>query len=61
MEKHKSNLVIIDLTQWMTQTEAAKLKGCSKQYISELIRKGKVKIKEVKPLGLKLVDRQYFE
>jgi hypothetical protein len=55
-----SNTITINLNNWITQIEAARIKGCKPQYISELIRLGKVKTFEIKELGLKLVDRHYF-
>lgn len=46
----------IDLTSWISQAEAARLRGVTRQAISKLIRKQKIKILEVG--GHVLVNRQ---
>jgi excisionase family DNA binding protein len=46
----------IDLSQWISQAEAARLRGVSRQAISKLIRKQKLKILEAG--GHVLVNRQ---
>lgn len=53
----KDNTIVIDLGKWMTQIEKAKEKGCKPQYISELIKKGKLKSWPIPELGLHLVER----
>lgn len=50
-------IITIDLSKWMTQIDKANEKGCKPQYISELIRKGKVKSWPIPELGLHLVER----
>ncbi len=63
MNKQQENnaIITIDLSQWITQIDAANKKGCKPQYISELIRLGKVKSWRIEKLGLHLVDKQYFD
>ncbi len=46
----------IDLSQWISQAEAARLRGVTRQAISKLIRKQKLNILEVG--GHVLVNRQ---
>ena len=46
----------IDLSQWISQAEAARLRGVTRQAISKLIRKQKIKTLEVG--GHVLVNRQ---
>jgi hypothetical protein len=61
MALKQHHIITIDLNKWITQVEAARIKGCKPQYISELIKLGKVNTNEIPELGLKLVERQYFE
>lgn len=49
--------IVIDLTKWTTQVDKAKERGCKPQYISELIRLGKIKSWKIPELGLHLVER----
>lgn len=46
----------IDLSQWISQAEAARVRGVTRQAISKLIRKKKIKTLEVG--GYILVSRQ---
>lgn len=56
-KKDTSEVIVINLSEWMTQADKAREKGCSKQYISELIRNGKLKSRKIPELGLHLVQR----
>lgn len=53
----KDTILTIDLNQWMTQAQKAREKGCKPQYISELIRLGKLKSWKIEALDLHLVER----
>lgn len=57
MAHKKDNIITIDTEKWMTQIDKAKAKGCKPQYISELIRLGKLKSWKIDELGLHLVER----
>lgn len=46
----------IDPTEWISQAEAARLRGCTRQAISKLIRKQKLTVLEVG--GHVLVNRK---
>jgi len=57
------NLIIIDLTQWTTQVDKAANtigksgKPVTVEYISKLVRQGKLRSKYIKELGITLVER----
>ena len=59
----KSNTITIDLDKWTTQADKAKQyiskngKSCSPEYISKLIRKGKLQSWKIEQLGLNLVEK----
>ena len=55
MSKYKT--ITIDLSKWQTQAEAAKVKGCSIQYINKLIKLGKLQAERIPELNLVLVQR----
>jgi excisionase family DNA binding protein len=46
----------IDLSQWISQAEAARLRGVTRQAIAKLVKKGKLRILEIG--GYSLVNRQ---
>jgi excisionase family DNA binding protein len=46
----------IDLSQWVSQAEAARLRGVTRQAIAKLVRKGKLKTLEIG--GYSLVNKQ---
>lgn len=54
-----TNFINIDLSQWISQAEAARLRGCTRQAISKLVRKQKLQILEVG--GHVLVNRREVE
>ena len=49
--------IIIDTDKWTTQAEKAKQKGCSIQYISKLIKQGKLLSFPLPVIGLVLVEK----
>ena len=49
--------IIIDTSIWCTQKEKASLMGTSPQYISNLIRQGKMEAWDIPELEIKLVKR----
>lgn len=59
----KANIITIDLSEWTTQVDKAANtigksgKPVSVEYISKLIRKGKLRSKHIKELGITLVER----
>lgn len=59
----KKNIIVIDLDKWTTQSNKAKQyqsqkgKGCSVEYISKLINKGKLKHWKIEELGINLVEK----
>jgi hypothetical protein len=57
MKKEKTTRIIIDLNKWQTQTQLAKEKGCSVEYICKLIRLGKLNTWKIPELGLHLVEK----
>lgn len=60
MSKAKSNTVVIDLDVWTTQSKKAATyngKGCSPEYISKLIKKGKIKNWKIDELSINLVEK----
>lgn len=56
-KQNKGKVITINTGEWMTQIEKAKERGCKPQYISELIRKGKLESWLIPELGLHLVKR----
>lgn len=61
--KKKNTIIIIDLDKWTTQTDKArnykskKGKGTSVEYISKLVRLGKLKSWKIEELNLNLVEK----
>jgi hypothetical protein len=59
----KKNTIIIDLDQWTIPSKKAETfptkagTGCSPEYISKLIKKGKIKSWKIDELGLHLVEK----
>lgn len=59
----KANIITIDLNQWTTQTDKAANyvskngKACSVEYISKLIRLGKLKSWKIEEIGVHLVEK----
>lgn len=59
----KNKILSIDLDQWTTQAKKAATyktpsgKGCSQQYISRLIKIGKLKSLFIPELGINLVEK----
>jgi hypothetical protein len=63
MVKQPSHIITIDLREWTTQVDKAANtigrsgKPVTVEYISKLIRKGKLRSKYIKELGITLVER----
>lgn len=63
MAKQQQYIITIDLREWTTQVDkAANMVGrsgkpVSVEYISKLIRQGKLKSRFIKELGITLVER----
>lgn len=52
--------LIIDLGLWTTQKKLAEKRKCSVEYISKLVKQGKIKTWKIKELNdMTLVDRNY--
>lgn len=58
MSTHKINKILIE-EEWITQAEAARVRGVSRQAINNLIKKGR--IKAIKISSIILVDKKDVE
>jgi predicted transcriptional regulator len=53
----KTKIVTIDLGKWISQVDYAKERGTTPQYVSRLIKQGKLNTFRIDSIGLVLVER----